>query len=67
MDCSSGSYGRGDAGATERFFRNAIRGGEERLMLAVLQDAVKCFQKYAFTFSAAETLFALASAKELLV
>ena len=29
----------------EQFFNHAIRGGEERLMLAVLQDAVECFQE----------------------
>lgn len=29
----------------EQFFKNPIRGGEERLMLAVLQDAVECFQE----------------------
>jgi hypothetical protein len=30
----------------EQFVNNGIRGGEERLMLAVLQEAVECFQKY---------------------
>ena len=30
----------------EQFFKNGIRGDEERLMLAVLQDAVECFQEY---------------------
>jgi hypothetical protein len=40
-----GSFGPADPVATEQFFKNAIRGGEERLMLAVLQDAVKCFQE----------------------
>ena len=44
---SSGSYGPADPVASEQFFRNGIRGGEERLMLAVLQDALKCFQKHA--------------------
>jgi hypothetical protein len=33
----------------EQFFKRANRGGEERLMLAVLQDAVDCFQQYAFS------------------
>jgi hypothetical protein len=41
-----GSFGPADPVATEQFFKNAIRGGEERLMLAVLQDAVKCFQEH---------------------
>jgi hypothetical protein len=31
---------------TEQFFTNGIHRGEERLMLAVLQDAVECFQDY---------------------
>ncbi|HEY6365265.1 MAG TPA: hypothetical protein VI585_10805 [Candidatus Binatia bacterium] len=31
----------------EQFFTTGIHGGEERLMLAVLQDAVECFQDYA--------------------
>ena len=30
----------------EQLFRNGIHGGEEKLMLAVLQDAVECFQKH---------------------
>jgi len=29
----------------EESSKNGVRGGEERLMLAVLQDAVKCFQE----------------------
>src|SRR5262245_13271104 len=33
----------------EQFFKRANRGAEERLMLAVLQDAVDCFQQYAFS------------------
>jgi hypothetical protein len=33
----------------EQFFKPAIRGGEERLMLAVLQDAVECFQANALS------------------
>jgi hypothetical protein len=30
----------------EQFFKNGFRPGEERLMLAVLQDAVRCFQEH---------------------
>jgi hypothetical protein len=37
------SFGPADPVVTEQFFKKGIRGGEERLMLAVLQDAVKCF------------------------
>lgn len=33
----------------ERFFKHALRGGEERLMLAVLQDAIECFQANALS------------------
>ena len=33
----------------EQFFKRANRGAEERLMLAVLQDAVDCFQQYALS------------------
>ena len=40
------SFGPADPVVTEQFFKNGIRGGEERLMLAVLQDAVECFQQY---------------------
>ena len=29
----------------EQFFKHAIRGSEERLMLAVLRDSVECFQE----------------------
>lgn len=42
-----GSFGPADPVDNEQFFKNRIHGGEERLMLAVLQDAVKCFQEYA--------------------
>jgi hypothetical protein len=35
-----------DPVVTEQFFTNGIHGCEERLMLAVLQDAVECFQEY---------------------
>ena len=40
------SFGAADPVVIEQFFNNGIRGGEERLMLAVLQDAVECFQEY---------------------
>jgi hypothetical protein len=39
------SFGPADPVVTEQFFKTGIRGGEERLMLAVLQDAVECFQE----------------------
>jgi hypothetical protein len=42
-----GSFGPADPVVIEQFFTNAIRGGEQRLMLAVLQDAVECFQEHA--------------------
>ena len=42
-----GSFGPADPVVIEQFFTNGIHGGEERLMLAVLQDAVECFQKHA--------------------
>jgi hypothetical protein len=41
------SFGPADPVVKEQFFKNGIRGGEERLMLALLQDAVECFQEYA--------------------
>jgi hypothetical protein len=41
------SFGPADPTVIEQFFTNGIHGGEERLMLAVLQDAVECFQEYA--------------------
>jgi hypothetical protein len=34
-----GSFGPADPVVIEQFFTNGIHGGEERLMLAVLQDA----------------------------
>jgi hypothetical protein len=40
------SFGPADPIAIEQFFTNGVRGGEERLMLAVLQDAVDCFQEH---------------------
>jgi hypothetical protein len=39
-----GSFGPADPVVIEQFFTNGIHGGEERLMLAVLQDAVECFK-----------------------
>jgi hypothetical protein len=38
-----------DPVAFEQFFKRARSGGEEKLMLAVLQDAVDCFQQYALS------------------
>ena len=35
-----------DTGVIEKLFRKDIREGEEKLMLAVLEEAVKCFQEY---------------------
>jgi hypothetical protein len=49
LGIDGGSYGPADPVVYEQFFANGIRGGEERLMLAVLQDAVECFQKYVLT------------------
>jgi hypothetical protein len=40
------SFGPADPVAIEQLFNSGIRGGEERLMLAVLQDAVDCFQEH---------------------
>jgi hypothetical protein len=39
-----GSFDYADPVVFEQFFKHAIRGGEKRLMLAVLRDAVECFQ-----------------------
>jgi hypothetical protein len=39
------SFDSADSVVVEQFFKNGFRGGEERLMLAVLQDAVECFQE----------------------
>jgi hypothetical protein len=36
-----------DAEVIEKVYKKDIREGEERLMLAVLQDAVECFKTYA--------------------
>lgn len=35
-----------DGGIIERLFKKQIREGEEALMLAVLDNAIECFQKY---------------------
>jgi hypothetical protein len=43
---NGGSFGPADPIVIEQFFKNAIYGGEQRLMLAVLQDAVECFQEH---------------------
>jgi hypothetical protein len=40
------SFGDADPVVIEQFFKNGIYRGEERLMLAVLKDAVECFQDY---------------------
>jgi hypothetical protein len=40
-----GSFDPADLVFFEQFFKNGSRAGEERLMLAVLQDAVECFQE----------------------
>jgi hypothetical protein len=41
-----GLSGPADPVVNEQFFKSGFRTGEERLMLAVLQDAVKCFQEH---------------------
>jgi hypothetical protein len=38
-----------DSEIIERPFKKNIREGEEKLMLAVLSDAIEHFQKYAFS------------------
>jgi hypothetical protein len=40
------SFGPADPVVSEQFFKSGIRGGEEKLMLAVLLAAVECFQKH---------------------
>jgi hypothetical protein len=35
-----------DTGVIEKLFKKDIREGEEKLMLAVLEEAVQCFQDY---------------------
>ena len=53
-----GSFGPADPVVVEQFFKNGIRGGEERLMLAVLQDAVDCFQEHVLAqYSCEKKLF----------
>ena len=42
---NEGSFDSADPVVFEQFFKPPIRGGEEKLMLAVLQDAVECFQE----------------------
>ena len=37
-----------DSGILEDLSKKILRDGEKRLMLAVLQDAVECYQKYIF-------------------
>ena len=44
-----GSTDTADPVLFEQFFKRANSGGEERLMLAVLQDAVECFQQHALS------------------
>lgn len=41
-----GLSGPADPVVNEQFFKSGFRPAEERLMLAVLQDAVKCFQEH---------------------
>jgi hypothetical protein len=43
-----------DGGVIERLFKKEIREGEEALMLAVLENAVEYFQKYAVAHSERE-------------
>jgi hypothetical protein len=45
---NGGSFGPADPVAVNQFFTNGIHGGEERLMLAVLEDAIECFQQHVF-------------------
>jgi hypothetical protein len=40
------SFGPADPVVSEQFFKKGIHGGEQRLMLAVLQDAIECFQEH---------------------
>ena len=35
-----------DIGLIESVYKKTLREGEERLMLAVLENAVECFEKY---------------------
>jgi hypothetical protein len=43
---NEGLFEPADPIVIEQFFTNRLYGGEERLMLAVLQDAVECFQEH---------------------
>lgn len=43
---TEGLFGPADPIVIEQFFTNGVYGGEQRLMLAVLQDAVECFQEH---------------------
>ena len=43
-----------DTGVIEKLFKKDIREGEEKLMLAVLEEAVKCFQDYVLSGPARE-------------
>lgn len=43
-----------DGGVIERLFKKEIREGEEGLMLAVLENAIEYFQKYAVSHSERE-------------
>jgi hypothetical protein len=43
------SVGAADPVIIHQLFSNGIRSGEEKLMLAVLQDAVECFQENALS------------------
>ena len=43
-----------DEAIIEGVYKKSIREGEEKLMAAVLQDAVECFQQYVFAESAKE-------------
>ena len=45
----SGSFDPEDQVVFQQLFTSGSRGGEERLMLAVLQDAVECFQQCALS------------------
>jgi hypothetical protein len=40
------SFDPADTGFIEAVYKKTLREGEERLMLAVLENAVECFQKY---------------------
>ena len=41
-----GSFDPVDRGVIDRLYKKQIREGEEGLMLAVLDNAIECFQKY---------------------